>query len=280
MNSHHLRNTKIKAVPPTHKTIVVDAENPIAYLASKPVLTGRKARWLLQLSKFEIDYERPKGVRGKAIADLMAMFLGEGDDEIHDWVSGEAAAADINKPWTMFFDESSYDTVGGAGVVFGAPKGELISYSFKLNFPCSNNVAEYEAFILGLRMAKELGLGGVEIKGDLRLVTNQVKGNFHVKEPHLAMHRAEAQKLISQTGSALDHTCRVKNKHVDTLATLASKMQLNDKEEGTVTVKRKELPNTWKEDMAFEEADDWRRTYIDDLTKTEEDRVIPTRTLK
>ncbi|XP_026416768.1 uncharacterized protein LOC113312228 [Papaver somniferum] len=224
----------------THKTIVVAATNHIAYLASKPVLTRRTARWLLQLSEFELDYQRPKGVRGQAIADLMSMFPGEGDDETHDRVPGEVAAADINKPWTI------------------------------------NNVAEYEALILGLIMAKELGLGGVEIKGDSRLVTNQVNGYFHVKEPHLALYRAEAQNLISQTGSILDHTSRGKNKNADALATLVSKLQLTDKEEGTVTVRRKELANTWKEDMAFEEADDWRRTYIDDLTKTEEDRVIPT----
>ncbi|XP_026410397.1 uncharacterized protein LOC113305593 [Papaver somniferum] len=205
----------------------------------------------------------------------MAMFTGEGDDEIHDRVPGEVDTADIDKPWTMFFDGSSYDIVGGAGVVFEAPQGELLSYSFKLAFPCSNNVAEYEALILGLRMAKEIGFGGVEIKGDSRLVTNQVNGDFHVKEPHLAPYRAEAQNLISQTGSTLDHTGRGKNKHADALETLSSKIQLNDKEEGTVTVKRKELPSTWKEDMAFEEADLHRRSG-----KTEEDRVIHTRTLK
>ncbi|XP_026410748.1 uncharacterized protein LOC113305972 [Papaver somniferum] len=208
----------------------------------------------------------------------MAMFLGEGDDEIHDRAPGEVAAANFNKPWTMFFNGSSYDTVGGAGVVFKAPQGELFSYSFKLDFPCSNNVVEYEALIIGLRMVKELGLGGVEIKGDSRLVTNQVNGDFHVKQPHLSPYRAEAQNLISRTGSTLDHTGRGKNKHADVLETLASKIHLNDKEEGTVTVQRKEFPNTWKEDMAFEEAYDWRRTYIDELTKTEEDRVIPTQT--
>ncbi|XP_026395987.1 uncharacterized protein LOC113290616 [Papaver somniferum] len=225
-------------------------------------------------------YYRPKGVRGQAIADLMAMFPRERDDEIHDRVPGEVDAADFNKPWTMFFNGSSYDTVGGDGVVFEAPQGELFSYSFKLDFPYSNNVSEYEAFILGLRMAKDLGLGGVEIKDDSRLVTNQVNGDFHVKEPHLAPYRAEAQNLVSQTGSTLDHTGRGKNKQADALTILASKIQLNDKDEGTVIVRRKELPSTWKEDMAFEEADDWRRTYIDDLTKTKEDRVMLTQTLK
>ncbi|XP_026428643.1 uncharacterized protein LOC113324541 [Papaver somniferum] len=221
---------KIRLYLLMHKTIVVAAANPIGYLASKPVLTGRTARWMLQLSEFELDYQRPKGVRGQSIADLMAMFPGEGNDEIHDHVPGEVAAADINKPWTMFFDGSLYDTVGGAGMVFEAPQGYLLSYSFKLDFPCNNNVAEYESLILGFKIAKELGLGSIKIKGDSRLVTNQVNGDFHVKDPHLSPYRSEAQNMMNQTWSTLDHMGIGKNKHADALATLASKIQLNDKE--------------------------------------------------
>ncbi|XP_026451648.1 uncharacterized protein LOC113351971 [Papaver somniferum] len=263
-----------------HETIVVAAAKPIAYLASKLVLTGRTSRWLLQLSEFELKYQRPNAVRGQAITDLIATFFGEGDDEVHEYIPGEVAATDIDKPWTMFFDGSSYGTVGGARVVFEAPQGDLLSYSFKLDFPCSNNVGEYEALILGLRMAKEINLGSLEVKGDLGLVTNQVNGDFHVKEPHLAPYRAEAQRLMNQTGSTLDHTGRGRNNHADALETLASKVKLNGEEEGTFTIRRKELPNTWKEDRSFEETDDWRRVYIEDLTRMDEGRVISTQDLK
>ncbi|XP_026428858.1 uncharacterized protein LOC113324784 [Papaver somniferum] len=263
----------------THETIVV-AANPIAYIASKPFLRGRTARWLLQLSEFELKYQRPNAVRGQAIADLMAMFPGEGDDEVHEYIPGEVATADVDKPWKTFFDGSSYGTVGGVAVVFEASQGELLSYSFKLDFPCSNNFAKYEALILGLRMAKELNLGSVEVKGDSILVTNQVNGDFHVKELHLAPYRAEAQRLMNQTGSILDHTGRGGNKHADSLKTLESKVQLNGEEEGTVTIKRKEFPRTWKEDLTFEEADDWRGVSIEDLTRMDERQVIPTQDLK
>ncbi|KAI3844782.1 hypothetical protein MKX03_003426, partial [Papaver bracteatum] len=61
--------------------IVIAEANLITYLASKPVLTGRTTYWLLQLSKFELKYQRPKVVRRQAIADLIAMFAGEGCDE-------------------------------------------------------------------------------------------------------------------------------------------------------------------------------------------------------
>ncbi|XP_026443575.1 uncharacterized protein LOC113343657 [Papaver somniferum] len=160
------------------------------------------------------------------------------------------------------------------------PHKATYSYSFKLDFPCSNNVSEYDALILGLRLAKELDLGVIEVKGDSKLVTNQVNGDFHVKELHLAPYRAEAQSLINQTGSTLDHTGRSGNRHADALTTLARKMQLNGEEEGTVAVRRKEFPSTWKEDLAFEEAEDSKRLYIEDLTRMDEDRVMPTKDFK
>ncbi|XP_026410483.1 uncharacterized protein LOC113305683 [Papaver somniferum] len=78
----------------------------------------------------------------------------------------------------MFFDGSSYDFYGGAGIVFEAPKKELLSFAFKLDFECSNNVAEYEALILGLRLAEDLNLGAIDVKGDSNLVTNQISGDF------------------------------------------------------------------------------------------------------
>ncbi|XP_026396381.1 uncharacterized protein LOC113291015 [Papaver somniferum] len=222
--SLYRRNTETDTYLLTHETIVVAAANPITYLASKPVLAGRTARWLLQLSEFDLKYQRAKAVRGKAIADLMAMFPGEGHNEVHGYLPGEVAVADTDKKWTIFFDGSSYDTVGGDGVVFESPQGELLSYLFKLDFPCSNNVAKYGALILGLRMAKELNIGSVEVKGDSKIVTNQVNGDLYVKESHLAPYREEAQRLMNQTGSTVDHTGRGGNKHADALATLASKV--------------------------------------------------------
>ncbi|XP_026459795.1 uncharacterized protein LOC113360504 [Papaver somniferum] len=161
----------------------------------------------------------------------MAMFPGEGDDAVLEYIPGEVATADIDKPWTMFFDGSSYGTVGGAGVVFEAPQGEMLSYSLKLDFPCTP-------------------------------------------------YRTEAQRLMNRTVSTLDHTGRGGNKHADALETLKSKVKLNREEEGTITIKRNELLNTWKEYLSFEEEDDWRRVYIDDLTRMDEGRVIPTQALK
>jgi hypothetical protein len=64
----------------------------------------------------------------------------------------------ITSVWKMFFDGASSREGVGAGVVFVSPTQETISLSYKLEFEATNNVAEYEALVLGLRAAKDMGI--------------------------------------------------------------------------------------------------------------------------
>jgi ribonuclease HI len=60
--------------------------------------------------------------------------------------------------WKMFFDGASSEMGAGAGVIFISPCQETMSLSYKLEFETTNNVAEYEALVLGMRAAKEMGI--------------------------------------------------------------------------------------------------------------------------
>jgi ribonuclease HI len=66
----------------------------------------------------------------------------------------------------MFFDGASSSEGVGAGVVFVSPCQETISLSYKLEFETTNNVAEYEALVLGLRATKEMGIEEVAVFRD------------------------------------------------------------------------------------------------------------------
>jgi hypothetical protein len=68
--------------------------------------------------------------------------------------------------WKMFFDGASSKEGVGAGVVFVSPCQEDIPLSYKLEFETTNNVAEYEALVLGLRAAKDMGIEELEVFGD------------------------------------------------------------------------------------------------------------------
>jgi ribonuclease HI len=75
----------------------------------------------------------------------------------------------------MFFDGASSSMGAGAGVVFISPSQETISLSYKLEFEVTNNVAEYEALVLGIRVAQEMGIREMVVFGDAELIVQQVK---------------------------------------------------------------------------------------------------------
>jgi len=64
--------------------------------------------------------------------------------------------------WTIHFEGSRQLGGSGAGVVLTSPRGDKFFYVLRLMFPCTNNAAEYEALLHGLRMAKEMNLSRVK----------------------------------------------------------------------------------------------------------------------
>lgn len=58
-------------------------------------------------------------------------------------------------------------------------------HAFRLNFRCTNNMAEYEVVILGLQMVRKLGAKRVSIMGDSELIIKQIKGEYSVNNPGL-----------------------------------------------------------------------------------------------
>ncbi|XP_062021384.1 uncharacterized protein LOC133737941 [Rosa rugosa] len=120
------------------------------------------------------------------------------------------------QPWTLFFDGSATSNGGGggAGVVLTDPAGNTKALSFKLNFPCTNNTAEYEAFIIGMSTAVEMGVKNINIIGDSNLVINQMRGDFAVKEAALAPYRTIAEELMGTFDQAtLKHIPGSTNRH-------------------------------------------------------------------
>uniref|UniRef100_A0A2N9I2Q6 Integrase catalytic domain-containing protein n=1 Tax=Fagus sylvatica TaxID=28930 RepID=A0A2N9I2Q6_FAGSY len=182
-----------------HKIQLITKSHPIRSLLHRPVLSGRLAQWLLQLSQYEITTETPTAIKSQAIADLLAQFPGEDSSSISHEVPGEigeALLADLaDSTWTLKFDGSSTSSSSGAGIVLAREDGKTIAKSFKLDFPCSNNASEYEAYITGLVIAHEMGIKHLRVIGDSNLIICQTKGEFSLKEPSLALYRALAQKL-------------------------------------------------------------------------------------
>ena len=93
------------------------------------------------------------------------------------------------KWWNLNFDGAVHKEGVGACICISGPNNDYKICSYKLYFDCANNVAEYEALILGFKLLKDLKIKKVCIYGDLELVINQVKGVYKAKHPRMRYYK-------------------------------------------------------------------------------------------
>ena len=146
---------------------------------------------------------------------------------------------------------------------------------FILEFPCSNNTAEYEAYLTGLAMALEMGVKHLKVLGDSNLVVCQTKGSFSLKEPNLAPYRVMAQKMEERFLTfEIKHAPRNENRFADVLATLGSQKTFEgDNTRVEVSKRQESIIEVLKERFQEEQCKgDWRISIKEALMK-EEDAV-------
>ncbi|XP_071724465.1 uncharacterized protein [Rutidosis leptorrhynchoides] len=207
-----------------HPIRLISRADPIKYILAQPVLSGRLAKRALLLQEFEITFVPQRAVKGQAIAGFLA------DCPIpNDWVLSDVLPDEdvfyvsISQNWCRFFVGASRKDGAGAGVVFMSPEGDVAPFSFILSRSCSNNVAEYQALILGLEAAIGMKLYHLRIFGDSLLIINQVLGIYEVRKEELEPYYQYAQVLMGWFLSiTLEHVPRMKNQQANGLANLAS----------------------------------------------------------
>jgi hypothetical protein len=87
--------------------------------------------------------------------------------------------------WTMHFDGARSKSTTGARVVLTSPSSNLFPFSFHLEFDCTNNMVEFEALLLCLEQGRKIGIKLIKVKGDSKLVVNQIRNLCDAKNPHL-----------------------------------------------------------------------------------------------
>ncbi|GJS02238.1 reverse transcriptase domain-containing protein [Tanacetum coccineum] len=101
------------------------------------------------------------------------------------------------EPWTLFTDGSSCVDGSGAGLILTSPEGTEFTYALRFQFTTSNNEAEYEALIVGLRIAAQMGVQNVQVKVDSKLVANQVLGTYVAKEENMIKYLEKVKGLVT-----------------------------------------------------------------------------------
>ncbi|KAL0352498.1 UNVERIFIED_CONTAM: Retrovirus-related Pol polyprotein from transposon gypsy [Sesamum calycinum] len=134
--------------------------------------------------------------------------------------------ASISTPtWSVYVDGSSTSTGSGAGVALESPQGDKFEYAIKLDFPSSNNEAEYEAFLAGCELALAAGAKRIVIYSDSQLVVNQVQGSYEARDEKMAKYFSKAKNMLGKFEEAsVVQVSRANNATADQLAKLASSM--------------------------------------------------------
>ena len=120
--------------------------------------------------------------------------------------------------WTLFFDGSKARGGSGAGVVLKSPQGDKLLYVLQIHFTATNNIAEYEALLHGIRIAKDIGIRRLMCYGDSDLVAQQVSDICNANK-HMAAYKAVVDDLSkSFEGFEVQHIPRAENEEADALS--------------------------------------------------------------
>ncbi|GJU89645.1 reverse transcriptase domain-containing protein [Tanacetum coccineum] len=198
--------------------IIVITDQPIKNILSNPEVAGRMQKWSIQLGEFGIHYRPRVSVKGQVLAD----FIVERPEE-----EGQDDSAKEEEPlpaqWTLFTDGSSCVDGCGAGVILTDPEGVEFTYALRFQFEATNNEAEYEALIAGLRIAEKIGVQSLQVNVDSKLVANQVNGTYIAKETDMIKYLEKVKTLASTFRAfSIKQVPRSKNKKADALSKIAS----------------------------------------------------------
>jgi ribonuclease HI len=109
--------------------------------------------------------------------------------------SGLRGIDELPDRWIMYFD-GSYTLKGlGTSVMLIPPESDVLKYAIQLEFPATNNIAEYEGLVTGLRLAKDLGIQRLLIRGDSKLVAKQVQKKYDYNNEMMAGYVAKVHRM-------------------------------------------------------------------------------------
>ena len=136
--------------------------------------TGKIANWGTHLGSFDIRYRPRSLVKGSVLANFVVEFSSMREMEV-------VCHKEVH-PWKVFMDGAFSAMGAGAGIVIITSEGIRLEHSFRLGFRASNNEAEYEALLAGLRAILDLGAREVKVYSDSQLAVNQVQSSFEARD--------------------------------------------------------------------------------------------------
>ncbi|XP_013616926.1 PREDICTED: uncharacterized protein LOC106323330 [Brassica oleracea var. oleracea] len=204
-------------------SVEVLTDQPLRTILQNTNRSGRLTKWAIKLGELDITYKNITTAKSQVLTDFLIEL-----------------APDPN--WTLHVYGSSTNRGAGAGVQLQSPTGELIRQSFSFSFPASNNEAEYESLIAGLRLAKAVKAKRLSAYCDSQLVASQFNGDYDARNDRMDAYL----KIVHGLAAEFEFFELVKvpsgeNVCADAHAALGSK--LRDQVKRTIPIHRIEKPS-------------------------------------
>ncbi|XP_073153635.1 uncharacterized protein [Henckelia pumila] len=188
--------------------ITVLTNSELEKIAANPDALGRLIKWVTELSEHDINFDPQT-----AIKSHWSIFL------------AETIQLEQEEKCKIFVDGSYFQTKSGVGIVIISPWGEETNISIRLYFRASNNEAEYEALLLELKAARNLGISQAVLYSDFQLSIQQSNEKFEMKNEKMIRYTQALDKAKDKFAElAMELIPRSENEKANHLARLAGSM--------------------------------------------------------
>ena len=146
---------------------------PITAMLQKTNLSRRLLKWAVELSEYRIRFKPRITIKAQALADFVTK-LGptRSPESIEEW-------------WQLKTNGSTRKTGASVDIILQSPDDIVITRVVRFAFSATNNEDEYEALILGLRLALAISIENVEAMSKSQLVVSQVNGSYEAKNNYM-----------------------------------------------------------------------------------------------
>ena len=157
----------------------------IKYLCEALALLERLARWQVLLFEYDIIYVSQKAIKRSVLAEFFTCQVLDNyqpldfkfpDEDLMNITVEEEEESSKGSQWKMYFDGASNALGHGIDAILISPEGDYYPFIALIIFYCTNNVAEYEACIIGLQVALEKKAKVLKVYRDSALVIYQLHG--------------------------------------------------------------------------------------------------------
>ncbi|XP_073103292.1 uncharacterized protein [Elaeis guineensis] len=155
-------------------------------------MSGRVAKWALLLFEFDIKFCPRSLIKAQVLTDFIlectipdeegSEATGSSSIVLEEQINMDSNPED---QWIFYVDGSFNSSGSGVGVILIGSKGDVMEYALWFEFSATNNEAEYEILIVGLRLAKDMRVKHLKVFSDSQPVTEQVKGKYEAQEENI-----------------------------------------------------------------------------------------------